>query len=102
MPTDLSEKDKVIGGLLTLNQALWLVPGFILALIVFALLQSLLKIFVIIPMVLCIGIFLPFVFYKIKDVPLPTYLFRKFKFNKKNKYLINERDDFDFFKEEEE
>lgn len=100
MPADLNEKDKVIGGILTIAQALWVVPGIILALIVFALVGKTLKVFAIIPCALAFSTCLPFVFYKVNGVPLPTYIMRKHKFKQKNKVLPNIRKDFDFLKED--
>lgn len=100
MPADLNEKDKVIGGILTIAQALWVVPGIILALIVFALVGKTLKVFAIIPCALAFSTCLPFVFYKVNGVPLPTYIMRKHKFKQKNKVLPNIREDFNFLKED--
>lgn len=100
MPADLNEKDKVIGGILTIAQALWVVPGIILALIVFALVGKTLKVFAIIPCALAFSTCLPFVFYKVGGVPLPTYIMRKHKFKQKNKVLPNIREDFNFLKED--
>ena len=100
MPADLNEKDKVIGGILTIAQALWVVPGIILALIVFTLVGKTLKVFAIIPCALAFSTCLPFVFYKVNGVPLPTYIMRKHKFKQKNKVLPNIREDFDFLKED--
>lgn len=89
--TDVSEKEKVIGGLLTLVQGVWLGVGMALFLLIsFSLGQ-------IIPPVLAIILGLivggavggSFAFLKIRRMPLLEYIRLKVAFRSKTKYLIN-------------
>ena len=94
VPADTREKEKIIGGLLTIGQFGWIVGGFLLGLASFAGVYLLTGAVIIAGPV---GIMfaasgLPFAFYKINGVPLPVYLIRKSKFKKKNHKLINKRD----------
>lgn len=94
VPADTREKEKIIGGLLTIGQFAWLVGGFILGLASLAGVYLLTgTAFIAAPvgiMFACSG--LPFAFYKKNGVPLPTYLVRKSRFKKKKHKLINKRD----------
>lgn len=94
VPADVREKEKIIGGLLTLSQGAWLMGGFILGLGSFAGVYLLTKI---VPLAIiaglptaCTGV--PFAFFKKNGVALPTYIVRKYKFNKKSHKLMNKRD----------
>ena len=88
---DTSEKEKVVGGILTFAQGLWLAGGFIIFMGLFMLLQNFLPIpfAVVFALGPGAGFGLPFAFYKKEELPLATYLIFKKKFEKKNKHLIN-------------
>lgn len=89
---DTSEKEKIVGGVLTMAQGLWLAGGFLIFGITFLILQNILPI----PFAVGIALFpglgfgLPFAFYQKQGQPLFTYLMLKKEFDKKNKYLIND------------
>lgn len=93
VPADTREKEKIIGGLLTIGQFAWIVGGFVLGLASIAGVYILTKTAIIaVPigiMFACSG--LPFAFYKKNGVPLPIYLIRKSRFKRKNHKLINKR-----------
>jgi hypothetical protein len=93
VPADVREKEKIIGGLLTLGQFLWIAGGFLLGLAALAGIYMTTKTFAIAAPV---GIMfattgLPFAFYKKNGVELPIYIVRKIKFNRKQQKLINKR-----------
>lgn len=94
VPADVREKEKIIGGMLTIGQFAWVIGGFVLGLASLAGLYMLTKTFLIAGpvglMFACSG--LPFAFYKKNGVDLPIYLIRKSKFKKKKHKLINKRD----------
>lgn len=94
VPADVREKEKIIGGLLTIGQFAWVIGGFLLGLASLAGIYILTKTFIIAGpvglMFSCSG--LPFAFYKKNGVDLPVYLIRKSKFKKKKHKLINKRD----------
>lgn len=94
VPADVREKEKIIGGLLTIGQGAWLMGGFVLGLGSFAGTYLLTKF---VPLAIMTGFpvaltGVPFAFFKKNGVPLPTYIVRKIKFNKKNHHLINKRE----------
>lgn len=93
VPADVREKEKIIGGLLTIGQGAWLMGGFVLGLGSFAgvyLLTKMVPLALIISFpIACTGA--PFAFFKKNGVPLPTYIIRKIKFNRKSHKLINKR-----------
>lgn len=93
MPPDTREKEKIIGGLFTWNQAGWLFGAFLLGLSVFSFVYTATRIplLSIILAVLVGSTLLPFVFVKRKDLTLFQYIMRKRKFNKKTKHLINKK-----------
>lgn len=93
VPADIREKEKIIGGILTFSQGVWLMAGFALGLGSFAGVYLLTKF---VPLALLVGLpnacaGIPFAFFKKNGVSLPTYIVRKIKFNKKNHKLINKR-----------
>lgn len=93
VPADVREKEKIIGGILTIGQGAWLMGGFVLGLGSFAGVYLLTKI---VPLAIIVGfpnacLGVPFAFIKKNGVPLPTYIVRKYKFNKKSHKLINRR-----------
>ncbi len=88
---DTSEKEKVVGGVLTMAQGLWLAGGFLIFGAIFLLLQNFLPLafavfFALIP---GLGFGGAFAFYKKQGIPLFTYLTLKKKFEKKTKHLLN-------------
>ena len=89
---DTSEKEKVVGGVLTMAQGLWLAGGILIFGGIFMLLPNFLPIVLAVPFALVPGLAfgLPFAFYKKEGIPLFTYLTLKKKFEKKSKYLIND------------
>ena len=88
---DTGEKEKAVGGIMTFNQAEWLVLGMVISGVLFLSLAQIL------PPVLAIIIAAPpgvafgliFAFYKKGELPFCTYLMYLQKFKKKNKYLVN-------------
>ena len=88
----MNEKEKVIGGLLNINQFFWLLSGLAVSALVFGVLVSLIggtgAIIVAFPF-LFVGT--PFAFYKKKHLTLYQYITLKRKFKKKNQKLPNKR-----------
>lgn len=93
VPPDMKEKEKVIGGVLNINQFFWLVGGFVLSAVLFMIFWSLTKILVIALFFALVGgaSTTPFVFYKKKELTLYIYITRKRAFKKKTHKLINHR-----------
>lgn len=92
IPPDTSEKEKAIGGILTFAQFGWLMGGFVIAILVFLGLNSILGKT---PAIICAIPFLftgaPFAFYTKYEMSLLKYIIEKNKFKKKNKRLINKK-----------
>lgn len=93
VPPDTREKEKIIGGLLNINQFLWLLGGLVLGAVFFAVVYKLTGF---VGLSAFIGILfasagLPFAFYKKKEYTLYQYLYYKHKFKKKTKKLPNAR-----------
>lgn len=89
---DTSEKEKIVGGIMTINQAGWIVLGLLISAAIFALLYKWLG-----PAVALIICAIPgltfggiFAFYKKEQLPLATYLIYKRNFKKKSKRLVND------------
>lgn len=89
MPPDTNEKEKIIGGIITLEQGFYIAAGFICEIIIALVLFRFLRFFAFI-----LGI--PFVVYgfifalkKVDNIPYPKYLKLKNKFKHKIKYYIN-------------
>ncbi|AMN30962.1 hypothetical protein BFS06_12180 [Clostridium perfringens] len=95
IPPDIKEKEKIIGGVLTLQQFYWVLGGAGLGAILFILTFTITKMGGLAIFLALLGIAsgLPFAFLKKEDLPLYVYLNRKRKFNKKTKKLINKRKD---------
>lgn len=90
---DTAEKEKIIGGVLTLVQGGWCALGLIVAGIIFTVIARLTKSAVLgFVFALPIGgaIIYFFAFYKIMELSLFTYLIYRHEMNKKTKYLIND------------
>lgn len=102
VPPDMNEKEKVIGGILTLNQFFWLIGGVGLGSVIFFVLFKLIGSIpaaIIALLFACSGI--PFALYKKKELTLFRYILLKRKFKKKQKKLPNKRkqsDLSDYFK----
>lgn len=93
VPADVREKEKIIGGILTIGQFGWCIGGFLIGLASFAGTFLLVRNLTISAMVGLPLVFsgLPFAFYKKRNVPLPIYIMRKFQFKSKNHKLPNQR-----------
>lgn len=91
VPPDMNEKEKIIGGVLDLQQFFWVLGGLFVGAMVFVLLFPLMNKFSLIFGVVfaCSG--LPFVLIKKEGLTLFEYLRRKKKFDKKSKHLPNKR-----------
>ena len=88
MPSDVNEKEKIIGGLFTWRQFLWILAGTVIGLGVFAIFGQIIgAVPALILGLACIGASLPFVFYKKHEIYLFEYLKRKHLFKKSIKYL---------------
>lgn len=97
VPPDMKEKEKIIGGILNINQLLWLILGLGIGALIFVMLF---KIFGGIPS-LVLGVIAatsttPFIFVKKKELTLFQYFKYKFAFKRKTKYLPNIRKDVKF------
>lgn len=88
---DTSEKEKAIGGLLTMAQGAWLGAGVAVGLLtIFGLSKVMHPIAAaIIGLLLGGGIAIPFAFVKVKRLPLFQYLMLKREFRHKTGHLIN-------------
>ena len=95
VPPDMKEKEKIIGGLLTLQQFYWILGGTGLGAVLFIATYVLTHIGFLAIMLGILGIAsgVPFAIVKKNDLPLFTYLSRKRQFKKKEKKLINKRKD---------
>lgn len=94
VPPDINEKEKIIGGILNINQFFCLLGGFILGAVMFVITFPLFGKFSLV----IGGIFaltgVPFVIIKPKGLTLYEYLKRKQKFKKKAKHLPNIKKDY--------
>ena len=93
IPADTKEKEKVIGGILTMAQFLVLAVGLGLGLSLFVIFWLLTKnIFVgLFFFILGIGVAMPFAFYKKKHLSFMEYLKFRRKLLKRNVYLPNNK-----------
>ena len=91
IPPDMKEKEKIVGGLLNINQLLWVIAGGVFGAILFGMTFLLFSslIFSIILFVLGLVTSLPFVFYKRNDLTLYQYLKYSYDFKMKTKELPN-------------
>jgi hypothetical protein len=90
VPPDMKEKEKIVGGILTISQFIWLMVGLLIIGAVMFLLYYLNGAFSMVigaPLGLAVG--LPFAFYKKEELTLFQYLSLKSKFKKKRKELPN-------------
>jgi len=89
MPPDTNEKEKIIGGIFTLGQAMWIgigAIGFALTVILFFKAIGFASVFFGLPF-LVFGFV--FALKKVNDLPLPTYIKFKRRYKNKIKYYIN-------------
>ena len=100
IPPDTRDKEKIIGGLFTLTQFLFLIIGFGAGALIAFLLNtfatggdgSMNAVAILFGMTIGMGIFAPFAFIKIRsmgDMELFKYLICKLKFEKRNKEYPN-------------
>lgn len=92
VPPDMKEKEKIVGGILTISQFGWLMLGLALAGFIFIILYELFAIYsliVAVPTGLALG--LPFAFYKKEELTLFQYLRLKSVFKKKPKQVPNRK-----------
>lgn len=95
VPPDMKEKEKIVGGILTITQFGWLAIGVVIAAIIFVLFFNTLNLWgliIAVPIGLAIG--LPFAFYKKKELTLFQYLKLQHEFNKKQKQLPNRKGEY--------
>lgn len=83
VPPDMNEKEKVVGGLLTLTQLFWIIGGLGIGGVVFSILYPLIggQLAVVFSLVVS-TVGLPFAFYKKKELTLFQYISLKRKFKK--------------------
>lgn len=93
VPSDVNEREKVIGGVLNLVQFIWLLGGLGVGIFFFALTTAISGSFLvgIVFALLGIGLSLPFAFYRKKDLSFYEYLKYKHRLKNKNVYLVNKR-----------
>lgn len=89
IPTDTNEKEKIIGGILNINQFFWILAGFILGLITFGVLFFFIGKTAIFFGALVSPAGVPFVVVKKEGLTLYEYMKRNKDFKKKNKILPN-------------
>lgn len=92
VPPDMNEKEKVIGGILNINQFFWILGGLILGAVVFAICFNLIggtPALVVAGFCCLTGI--PFVVFKKNGLTLYQYITYKQKFKRKTKKLPNIR-----------
>lgn len=91
IPPDMREKEKIVGGLLDINQLLWIIGGGVLGAIMFgtSFLILNLPILSIILAIIGVALSLPFVFYKKNDLTLYQHLKYSYEFKTKVKELPN-------------
>lgn len=97
VPPDMKEKEKIIGGLLNINQFFWLLGGFILGILFFIItfVATKMGILSIIMGIVGISTGVPFALIKKMDgtMTLWEYITRKRDLKKKSSRLINKRKD---------
>jgi uncharacterized membrane protein YhiD involved in acid resistance len=90
MPTDISEKEKIVGGLLTAGQLIWIAAGLGITVGVGFLCTTFMGgAGFILGALVGIPFGIAFAFYKPHKVPLITYIKLKAAHSKKVKHLIN-------------
>lgn len=94
VPASTNEKEKIVGGLLTLNQVLWVGSGALVFFLTSLLLLSSLKVGALFLGLILGAPFVAFGLVKIQEVSLMTYIKRKRAFKKLTKQLPKKRSDF--------
>ena len=89
VPPDITEKEKVIGGLLDFVQFAWAIGGLVLGGINFLIFSKIFGMFALFPSLIIASVAIPFMFYKKRGMTLFQYIVKKHKFKKKQKHLIN-------------
>ena len=93
VPADVREREKIIGGILSMAQFVWVIAGFLVGLASLSGVYLLTRTFVLAApigiMFACSG--LPFAFYKKNGVEWPVYIKRKIQHSRKTHKLINKR-----------
>lgn len=88
VPPDSKEKEKIIGGYITLGQGAWLMLGFVIGFAFTLLFYGAFPILaVIIGLLLFVGIGGTFAFYKKEGIPFFRYLVLKERNKRKTKHL---------------
>lgn len=93
VPVDTREKEKIVGGFLTMVQLFWILGGLGFGMLLFILFFTITKILPLSVFAFILGLLfvLPFVFFTKDGLPLFEFLKRKRKFLKKSHRLINKR-----------
>lgn len=93
VPVDIREKEKIVGGFLTMIQLYWIIGGIGFGMLLFVLFFTVTKLMPISVFAFIIGLLsvMPFVFITKDGLPLFEFLKRKRKFLKKNHRLVNKR-----------
>ena len=91
MPPDIREKEKIIGGIFTLTQGLWIGLGVVVYLVNSLLLSFIFGKFSFFLSIPYIVLGFVFALKKLHEMSLFTYLKYKQKYKKKNKELPNRR-----------
>ena len=94
VPASTNEKEKIVGGILTLNEVIWVGFGVLVFFIFSLLFFSSLKLFSLLVGLILGSPFAAFGIVKIHGVSLMTYIKRKRAFKKLNKRLPKKRRDF--------
>lgn len=91
VPPDINEKEKIIGGVLNLQQFFWILGGLIIGALVFVALFPIFHKFSLVFGIVFSFSGVPFVVIKKEGLTLFEYWKRKKAFDKKTKYLPNKR-----------
>ena len=91
IPPDMKEKEKIFGGIFTLEQFGWIAGGTVIGLLISLLFYKVISFFGFIFLLLGVmgGFFMAF--YKIREMSVTTFLRRKWKFKRKVKRYTNRR-----------
>lgn len=93
IPADMKEKEKVIGGILTMIQFFWILGGLGLGLMMLVIALAITGSLIVGAVFIVLGLIasLPFAFYTKKGLSLFQYLRYKRKLSKKTVILVNKR-----------
>lgn len=87
----IDQKEKIIGGIMTLGQFAWICAGLVFGATVSLLFYMIMGWFCLIIGIPACFVGIPFAFYKKYDMPLFKYFIEKINFSKKNKEYVNRR-----------